>query len=415
MAQIGMPPGADSVSGGVPMWRMGEHGPSRILLPFPSGQGTDGEIDQWLAQTRAVARMHTGHNAHDGAYGYQQHQRVKQRLEPPSAPRGAPAPARGAPSARTDGAARGPSSIQNLREMVTTSNLSSSRAGGGAQGGEQRRSSPERFRSHEGVPGFPRGAVTASGRPTRPRYVDAPPADRVQRAQPGSAAREPASARPESASAKAASKKKKGSKPQKKAASGGGKSNEALVKPAIEYADISIYPRRKAGQSGIGSNRPPVVITRQVLEEHFNMPLLSVCKKLVRSCPALLVGATCCVVDRPARRARVARVRRVKCLTLDVSPGPLRDGAEEGLSSTWGVQVALQGDQANRTAAGACDCSVGTHSPRPAKHQRRCGLSVNNIAPSLFAPVVVVLRQAQESRHSIHGGDRRSRKRQHEP
>jgi hypothetical protein len=61
-----------------------------------------------------------------------------------------------------------------------------------------------------------------------------------------------------------------------------------MVKPAAEYADISIFPRRKAGQSGIGTNRPPVVITREVLEEHFNMPLLSVCKKLVSVSPCVL-------------------------------------------------------------------------------------------------------------------------------
>jgi len=76
--------------------------------------------------------------------------------------------------------------------------------------------------------------------------------------------------------------KTKGSKPQKRAASNSSKAPTPVPKPAAEYADISIFPRRKAGQSGIGSNRPPVVITRDVLEEHFNMPLLSVCKKLVR-------------------------------------------------------------------------------------------------------------------------------------
>eukprot|EP00961_Rhodomonas_salina_P140200 1886732-Rhodomonas_salina.2 len=50
--------------------------------------------------------------------------------------------------------------------------------------------------------------------------------------------------------------------------------------PPKAQGDISIFPRRKAGQSGIGSNRPPVVVTREVLEENFNMPLLQVCKKL---------------------------------------------------------------------------------------------------------------------------------------
>jgi len=44
--------------------------------------------------------------------------------------------------------------------------------------------------------------------------------------------------------------------------------------------DVTIFPRRKAGQDKLGSNRPPIVITRQVLESHFNMPQQQVCKKL---------------------------------------------------------------------------------------------------------------------------------------
>jgi hypothetical protein len=278
---------------GVPMWHMGEHGPSRIVLPFPSGQGTDGEIDQWLAHTRAVARMHRGYGCgtHDGGYDYQQ-QRVRQRSTPIAAPREVPT-ARGSGSVRVEGAASGPSSIQNLREMVRTSSPhSNSRTcgtGGAAQGREQPRSSHERFHSHELVMPrhevAPRG-VTASGRPTRPprpASFDMLPVDRPQRSQQVTAPKEPASGK--AASSAVSATKKRVSKPQKKAVSGTGKSKDALIRSAAEYADISIYPRRKAGQSGIGSNRPPVVITRQVLEEHFNMPLLSVCKKLVRSRP----------------------------------------------------------------------------------------------------------------------------------
>ena len=46
--------------------------------------------------------------------------------------------------------------------------------------------------------------------------------------------------------------------------------------------DITIFPRRKAGQDKLGSNRPPIVISRTVLESYFNMPQQKVCEKLVR-------------------------------------------------------------------------------------------------------------------------------------
>ena len=46
------------LGGGVPIWHMGEDGPSQTVFPLPSGTGTDREIDQWLEQTRAVARQH---------------------------------------------------------------------------------------------------------------------------------------------------------------------------------------------------------------------------------------------------------------------------------------------------------------------------------------------------------------------
>ena len=363
---------------GVPMWHMGEHGPSRIVLPFPSGQGTDGEIDQWLAQTRAVARMHGGYGCgtHDGGYEYQQQQRVRQRSTP--VPREVPPPARGSGSVRIERAASGPSSIQNLREIVRTSSPpSSSRtygAGGAAQGREQPRSSHELFHSHELVMPrhdiAPRG-VTASGRPTRPprpASFDMLPVDRPQRSQPVTAPKEPASGKAASiagsSTVSSASSSKRVSKSQKKVVSGTGKSKDTLIRSAAEYADISIYPRRKAGQSGIGSNRPPVVITRQVLEEHFNMPLLSVCKKLVRSrpCPPCWRHGLF-FFDSSNRVTAIRRVLRVSddsdrglCL------GPVRDGAEKGVSATGGVQVAVQGDQAYRSTAGACDCSVSTNS-----------------------------------------------------
>ena len=49
--------------------------------------------------------------------------------------------------------------------------------------------------------------------------------------------------------------------------------------------DITIFPRRKAGQDKLGSNRPPIVISRSVLESYFNMPQQKVCEKLVSGEP----------------------------------------------------------------------------------------------------------------------------------
>eukprot|EP00287_Rhodomonas_sp_CCMP768_P003508 CAMPEP_0196733534 /NCGR_PEP_ID=MMETSP1091-20130531/12541_1 /TAXON_ID=302021 /ORGANISM="Rhodomonas sp., Strain CCMP768" /LENGTH=431 /DNA_ID=CAMNT_0042076911 /DNA_START=137 /DNA_END=1435 /DNA_ORIENTATION=+ len=44
--------------------------------------------------------------------------------------------------------------------------------------------------------------------------------------------------------------------------------------------EVTIFPRKKAGQDKLGSNRPPIVITREVLENYFDMPQQLVCKKL---------------------------------------------------------------------------------------------------------------------------------------
>jgi len=88
------------------------------------------------------------------------------------------------------------------------------------------------------------------------------------------------------------------------------------------------------------------------------MPLLSVCKKLVRSrpCPPCWrhVLSFCTAIRRVLRVS--GDPDRGLCL------GPLRDGAEKGVSATWGVQVALQGDQAYRSTPGACNCSFGANS-----------------------------------------------------
>ena len=133
-----------------------------------------------------------------------------------------------------------------------------------------------------------RNGITASGRHTRPRQNEGLPVEMTERSQPTSAASSTGVSKSNGSTridpqkhASSTSSKKKGSNSQSKTGTVASKVQHAMVKPAAEYADISIFPRRKAGQSGIGSNRPPVVITREVLEEHFNMPLLSVCKKLV--------------------------------------------------------------------------------------------------------------------------------------
>eukprot|EP00961_Rhodomonas_salina_P099171 1333845-Rhodomonas_salina.1 len=43
---------------------------------------------------------------------------------------------------------------------------------------------------------------------------------------------------------------------------------------------VLVYPRRKAGEEKMGSERPPVVVTREYLKSHFNIPLASVAKNL---------------------------------------------------------------------------------------------------------------------------------------
>lgn len=49
----------------------------------------------------------------------------------------------------------------------------------------------------------------------------------------------------------------------------------------MDNDEFTIFPRRKAGQDKLGSNRPPIVISRTVLESYFNMPQQKVCEKLV--------------------------------------------------------------------------------------------------------------------------------------
>ena len=63
---------------------------------------------------------------------------------------------------------------------------------------------------------------------------------------------------------------------------GAGKKSRKKGKRIVQNRDdITIFPRRKAGQDKLGSNRPPIVISRSVLESYFNMPQQKVCEKLV--------------------------------------------------------------------------------------------------------------------------------------
>eukprot|EP00961_Rhodomonas_salina_P298775 3938363-Rhodomonas_salina.1 len=43
---------------------------------------------------------------------------------------------------------------------------------------------------------------------------------------------------------------------------------------------VLVYPRRKHGQERLGSERPPVVVTREYLESNYNIPLTVVAKNL---------------------------------------------------------------------------------------------------------------------------------------
>ena len=55
--------------------------------------------------------------------------------------------------------------------------------------------------------------------------------------------------------------------------------------------DIKICPCRKAGQDKgkqSGRNRPPIVISRTVLESYFNMQQRKVCDELVSFCAVIL-------------------------------------------------------------------------------------------------------------------------------
>ncbi len=45
--------------------------------------------------------------------------------------------------------------------------------------------------------------------------------------------------------------------------------------------EILIHTRKKGGQEKLGSGRPPVRVSRAVLESHFSMPMMEACKKLV--------------------------------------------------------------------------------------------------------------------------------------
>jgi len=75
-----------------------------------------------------------------------------------------------------------------------------------------------------------------------------------------------------------------------------GKRKKSRLLPNCD--DVTIFPRRKSGQDKLGSNRPPIVITRQKLEGFFNMPQHQVCKKL---------GVCATVIKKVCRQLGIAK------------------------------------------------------------------------------------------------------------
>mmetsp|Transcript_44760 Transcript_44760/g.68481 ORF Transcript_44760/g.68481 Transcript_44760/m.68481 type:complete len:429 (-) Transcript_44760:311-1597(-) len=61
---------------------------------------------------------------------------------------------------------------------------------------------------------------------------------------------------------------------------GGKKGGGGRMRMSGTSNEVTIFPRKKAGQDKLGSNRPPIIITREVLETYFDMPQQLVCKKL---------------------------------------------------------------------------------------------------------------------------------------
>mmetsp|Transcript_2209 Transcript_2209/g.5146 ORF Transcript_2209/g.5146 Transcript_2209/m.5146 type:complete len:325 (-) Transcript_2209:137-1111(-) len=56
--------------------------------------------------------------------------------------------------------------------------------------------------------------------------------------------------------------------------------NNRTEKQNQEQTHVSVYPRRKAGQPKMGSDRPAVLVTREFLGQNFHLPLSVVAKKL---------------------------------------------------------------------------------------------------------------------------------------
>ena len=228
------------LGGGVPIWHMGEDGPSQTVFPLPSGTGTDREIDQWLEQTRAVARQHqrsvlpsasvvSGGYMHTiyQVYDFQPPPTIMPTHDsvPPNGGKSAAAPVRpfasgwpggavgdGGRIRRGGGIQEDPSSIQDLRAMLAT--------GGSSEGPACRDGAACRD-------GGSRDAASTSVRQTRQRQHDIQQRDKSQRSSTPPAARAPMTARtgrgtspttpaPAAVSAGGVSSKRKGRRPQQK-------------------------------------------------------------------------------------------------------------------------------------------------------------------------------------------------------
>eukprot|EP00961_Rhodomonas_salina_P163523 2202366-Rhodomonas_salina.1 len=81
---------------------------------------------------------------------------------------------------------------------------------------------------------------------------------------------------------------------------------------------VLVYPRRKLGQEKMGSDRPPVVVTREYLESTFHIPLTVVAKKLN-------ISAT--VLKQLCRRVGIAKwpYKRRKASSVVIKAEPKRD------------------------------------------------------------------------------------------
>jgi len=102
---------------------------------------------------------------------------------------------------------------------------------------------------------------------------------------------------------------------------------------------VTLFPRRKAGQNRPGGGKGPVVLTLELLEQFYGMPLHVAAKRLVSA--------------RPPNPSLAIRFRHEFSLShlcwvsyaMGV-PGHLPDGHQESMPAPRDQEVAVQGDAA---------------------------------------------------------------------